>query len=147
LNHDDSVAPGVDRLGAGSPERLIERLNRQLKKIGVVVQHTAKLAPNAGPPCFRVAGASYYEWMAQASMAYETLPYRLSRPEEPNYCHDCTPAFKAEMLAVKACLFPNVTFETAKEFGESVTVGMSRSPDVAPEVYPVYDLIIDKRRP
>jgi hypothetical protein len=28
-----------------------------------------------------------------------------------------------------------------------VTVGMSRSPDVAPEVYPVYDLIIDKRRP
>lgn len=131
----------------GSPERFVDRLNRQLRKIGIVVEGMpVKTRPSGGPPCFRAVGTNYQEWLAQASLAYETLPYRLSLPAEPNYCHDCTPEFKAEMMRLKACLFPDVTFESTKEFGESVTVGMSRSPDVAPEVYPVYADILDKRR-
>lgn len=132
----------------GSPERFVDRLNRQLRKIGVVVEGMpVKTRPSGGPPCFRAADTNYQDWLAQASVAYETLPYRLSLPAEPNYCHDCTKPFKREMVALGACLFPDVTFEKVKEFGEPTVVGVSHSPDVAPEVYPVYDLIIDKRRP
>jgi hypothetical protein len=131
----------------GSPERFVERLNRQLRKIGIVVEGMpVKTRPSGGPPCFRAADTNYQDWLAQASLSFENLPYRLSMPAEPNYCHDCTKGFKRDMVAVGACLFPSVTFEKTKELGESVRVGMSRSPDVAPEVYPVYDSIIDKRR-
>jgi len=33
-----------------------------------------------------------------------------------------------------------------KEFGEPVVVGMSRSPEVAPETYSVYAELVNKRR-
>ena len=123
----------------------MERLNQQLQSIGVVVEEMpVKTRPGGGPPCFRVAGTSYKDWLAQASVAPE-LPYRLSMPAEPNYCRDCTKEFQAEMTGVNACLFPNVTFESVKELGESDVVGMSRGPGVAPEEYPLYPLLSDRR--
>lgn len=146
MNHEESIPSTVDRSGAGSPERFVERLNRQLRKIGIVVERTpAKTRPSGGPLCFRMSGVSYRDWLAQASIAYETLPYRLSMPTEPNYCHDCTPAFKEDMEALGACIFPNTRFEEVKELGESVVVGISRGPEVAPESYDVYAGILDRR--
>jgi hypothetical protein len=124
----------------------VERLNRQLRKIGVTVEGPVKTRPSGGPPCFRMSEVPYQDWLTQASLTNE-LPYRLSMPAEPNYCHDCTPEFKREMVAAKACLFPNVTFEIVKELGESDLIGMSRSPEVAPDSYPVYSELINKRRP
>lgn len=145
--HDDSLPSEIDRSGMGSPEALIDRLNRQLRKVGVVVESLpVKTRPSGGPPCFRVAGASYREWLAQASRSPETLPYRLDMPMEPNYCYDCTPEFKAQMERAHACIFPHTRFEPTKEFGEPVLPGVSRSPEVAPDQYPVYDGIVNKRR-
>lgn len=105
-----------------------------------------KTRPSGGPPCYRAADTNYQDWLSQASLAYETLPYRLSMPAEPNYCHDCTKGFKKDMVAIGACLFPDVTFEKIKDLGEPVVVGVSRGPEVAPESYPVYDALTDKRR-
>lgn len=124
----------------------MERLNRQLRKIGVVVEEMpVKTRPSGGPPCYRKAGTSYRDWLAQASTTTE-LPYRLSMPAEPNYCHDCTAQFQREMTAVGACLFPAVTFEPNKELGEVDIVGMSRNESVAPDAYPVYADLIKLRR-
>lgn len=125
----------------------MDRLNRKLRSVGVVVEGAAvKTRPSGGPPCFRLGGASYKDWLAQASVEFDMLPYRLSMPAEPNYCYDCTPAFKAEMQAKKACLFPDVTFEEVDEIGEQALVGVSRNGDVAPDTYPMYSEISKDRR-
>lgn len=146
MDHESIVPPGLDRSGLGTPESFIARLNQRLRKIGIVVEKLAvKTRPNGGPPCFRLAETSYPDWLAQSSLTFE-MPYRLSMPAEPNYCHDCTPAFKAEMVALRACIFPDVTFEQVKELGESDIAGMSRGPQIAPADYPVYDGIVNKRR-
>lgn len=146
--HDDSVPSEVDKSGLGNPEALIERLNRQLRAVGIRIEREpVKTRPSGGPPCFRAAGANYREWLAQASLSYDTLPYRLDMPAEPNYCHDCVAGFKAEMLRINACIFPHVDFETIKDLGEPAVVGVSRSPEVAPDEYPVYDSLVHKRRP
>jgi hypothetical protein len=148
LDHEKSIASEPELPGAGSPEKFMERLNRQLRRIGLVVEELpVKTRPSGGPPCFRAAGASYKDWLAQASVSYETVPYRLSMPAEPNYCHDCHRAFRDEMIADGTCLFPNTRFEVVKELGEPDTVGMCRSPDVAPDQYPLYDVILNRRRP
>lgn len=147
MDHAKSVPAGLDRSGPGSPEAFTERLNKQLRDVGIVVEEMpVKTRPSGGPPCYRVAGTSYRDWLAQASVAPE-VPYRLSMPAEPNYCRDCTKQFQTEMVAVGACLFPNVTFESVKELGEVDVVGMSRSPGVAPEEYPVYSDLSNRRTP
>lgn len=125
----------------------MERLHRQLRKIGVIVEGLpVKTRPTGGPPCFRHTETSYKDWLAQASISYETVPYRLSMPAEPNYCRDCIAPFKAEMQGIGACIFPEVKFEPTKEFGESVVVGICRAPEVDPVTYGVYADLTDKRR-
>jgi hypothetical protein len=125
----------------------VERLNRQLRKIGIVAEKLpVKTRPNGGPPCYRMCDTPYKDWLSQASVAFETLPYRLDMPAEPNYCHDCTAGFKARMVERKACIFPDTKFEEIKEFGEATVVGVSHSPEVAPEDYPVYSDITANRR-
>lgn len=125
----------------------MDRLNRKLRTIGVAVEGApVKTRPSGGPPCFRLGGASYKDWLTQASIEFDTLPYRLSMPAEPNYCYDCTPAFKAQMLKINACIFPDVTFERTEELGESVLVGMDRNPSVAPDYYEWYASLTLKRR-
>ena len=147
MKHEPSVPPAVDRSGVGSPERFVERLNRQLRKIGIVVEKLpVKTRPSGGPPCFRMSDTSYQDYLTQASVAFETLPYRLDMPAEPNYCHDCTKEFKADMVRLNACIFPGTKFEEIKEFGEPTVVGVSHSPDVAPDQYPVYSDLIANRR-
>jgi hypothetical protein len=147
LDHKTSIPPGIDRSGLGSPERFIDRLNRQLRKIGVVVEKLpVKTRPSGGPPCFRVSGVSYKDWLTQASIAPETIPYRMTMPPEPNYCYDCTPTFKAEMQSVSACLFPDTRFEKVKEFDEVSIAGVGRNLDVAPDFYAVYSDLLTKRR-
>lgn len=141
MKHAANVSP-LDESTAGSPDKFISLLNRQLKSIGVVVEKAeVKTRASGGPPCFRMAGTSYPDWLAQASVAPETLPYRLSMPAEPNYCNDCTPEFKAQMRLQNACLFPNVVFEEVDEIGEQVLVGVSRNRDVAPDSYTLYSEI------
>ncbi len=122
----------------------MDRLNRKLRAVGIVVEGAqVKTRPSGGPPCFRLGGASYKDWLSQASVEFDTLPYRLSMPAEPNYCRDCTPAFKAQMLKINACIFPSVTFEEVDELGERALVGMSRNPDVAPSYFEWYARLAD----
>lgn len=147
MDHKKILPSEVDRPGSGSPERFVERLNRQLRKIGIKVETLPKKSsPAGGPPCFRMVGASYRAWLEQASVSYETVPYRLTMPAEPNYCRDCTPTFHREMVAVKACIFPDTVFEEAKVLGEPEIVGAERSQTVAPQSYPMYALLTYNRR-
>jgi hypothetical protein len=74
-------------------------------------------------------------WLSSASLLGATVPYRYDMPAEPNYCWDCTPAFKREAMAAGTCRFPNTRFERTqtvirdeqKKIIEIEVVGISRS--------------------
>jgi hypothetical protein len=114
-------------------KKLAERLKSVGIKYGLLDYKTDQQDP---PPCYAENGVSYTEWLKFASAS--TLPIRMDMPGEPNYCHDCTPEFKIKAMKAGNCLFPNTRFEHRKELDEKSTVGVSRSPNVPPEAYVIY---------
>jgi len=117
--------------GRGSPRLYMKRLHDELKKYGIDLHKLPKLT-HAGqePPCFEMADTSYEEWLKAASVDNHTMPpIRLDMPGEPNYCADCTVAFRGRAIAAGKCQFPNVIFEGRKDWltKEVEIVGVSRS--------------------
>lgn len=139
------AAPEEPLIGwAPSADKAYVKLRRKLKNIGIRVEHlTTKTDDHEAPPCFKLVGVSFKEWLEAASLT--DLPYRFSMPGEVNYCRDCLPAFKAVAHAANACLFPQTTFEKVRTFDEKELVGMSRSRQVAPDGYLLYNrLTVDE---
>jgi len=129
---------------APSADKAYTKLRRKLSNIGVRVEYlTTKTDDHESPPCFKLANTSFKEWLEAASLT--DLPYRFSMPGEINYCRDCLPAFKAMAHASNACLFPQTTFERVRTFDEKELVGVSRSKEVAPTGYTLYNqLTVDE---
>lgn len=129
---------------APSADKAYTKLRRKLKNIGIRVEVlTRKTDDHEPPPCFKLAGVPFRDWLEAASLT--DLPYRFSMPGEVNYCRDCLPAFKAMAHAADACLFPQTTFEKVRTFDEKELVGMSRSRQVAPDGYALYNrLTVDE---
>jgi len=127
-----------------SPQKFYAKLNRRLAAIGVRYERlTKKTEEGDAPPCFKLVKADYDSWLSAASLTTD-IPYRYDLPGEANYCRDCTIGFKHRATLAGACLFPNVAFETVQSNGEKEVVGVSRSPQVAPDGYRVYrGLLVD----
>lgn len=128
-----------------SSEKFFVKLKRRLSSIGVRYEKLTKLtADGDSPPCFKIAGADYDEWLAAASLTSD-VPYRYDMPAEPNYCRDCTVGFRGRAIRAGACRFSNLRFEIASSNGEKEVVGVSRSPTVIPTGYRVYrEMVIDE---
>lgn len=151
LPHENSVQEEVDPADefalprTSSPEKFFVKLKRRLSSIGVRYEKLTVLTPpGESPPCFKIAGASYDDWLTAASLTSD-VPYRYDMPGEPNYCRDCTVEFRGRAIKAGACRFSNVLFEIASSNGEKEIVGVSRSPKVVPIGYRVYrDMVIDE---
>lgn len=115
----------------GSPRLYMKRLERELKTYGISLQKLPrKTSPANPPPCFEAADCSYEDWLSTASAHEKSMPpVRLDMPGEPNYCYDCTPAFRAKAMKAGTCIFGNVRFESRKDWltKEPELVGVSRS--------------------
>jgi hypothetical protein len=121
----------------GNPETFFQKLDERLAAVGIdYKQLDSKTDMTSPPPCFVRNRTSYTEWLRFASTG--KVPLRMDMPGEPNYCHDCTPEFKIQSMRDGSCLFPNTRFEHRKELDERTTCGVSRSPDVPPESYVIY---------
>lgn len=152
LNHRGSLAfteaPAIVRQAPpASPLRFYARLRHQLESRHIDYDALPRLTPEGGsPPCFKRLRVSFDAWLSSASMLGATVPYRYDMPAEPNYCFDCTPAFKKFAQARGLCQFPNARFERARTMNpdEAETPGVTRAKrlDIAPT--DVYDSPIHK---
>lgn len=136
---DELHAPSILGTGAATAERFEARLRVELAKRGIDPADLPRLiADEKVPPCYKLAGANYKEWLAAASMLGATVPYRFDMPAVPNYCWDCTPAYKQRAVAAAACKFPHTKFEQRRTITreakgkviEMEVVGVSRRDDV-----------------
>ena len=107
-------------------EGFYAQLRHKLLTYGINLSGLPALsAPAVAPACFKLAGTDYKEWLKHACDS--PPPVRYDMPGEPNYCYDCTAAFKLRAQAAGRCRFPNTRFEHTKNLGEMETVGVSRS--------------------
>lgn len=107
--HKDSSIAATEAASAG---RFYARLSNELRLRGVHVESVPRRTPEGSTPaCFTFASSRYEDWLASASLVGATVPYRYDTPGEPNFCHDCTPQFKARAMAARVCSFPRVRFE------------------------------------
>lgn len=122
-------------------ELFYERLGARLNRVGIdLAKLDSKSGPDDPPPCYVTHKADFREWLRYASTG--SIPLRMDMPGEPNYCHDCSPEFKGKAINEGSCLFPNTRFERRKELDEMSTVGVSRSKQVPPENYVVYQEMV-----
>jgi hypothetical protein len=136
--HDPSVedAGSIAATAAVTPARFYARLRTELSRRGVLYEQLPKFTEEGdAPPCFEEFRVPFDAWLSSASLLGATVPYRYDMPAEPNYCWDCTPAFKRDATAAGKCLFPNTRFEKTqtvirdeqKKIIEVEVVGISRS--------------------
>jgi hypothetical protein len=132
---DELHAGSIASTEAVTPARFMARLRHELDRRGISHGTLPRLtAPGETPPCFKLSGANYDQWLATASLLGATVPYRYDMPGEPNYCWDCTSAFKGKAKAAGVCRFPGTRFERVqtvirdeqKKVIEVEIVGISR---------------------
>lgn len=130
--HKDGSIAATDAASAG---RFYARLSNELRLRGIRVEDIPRPTPDGStPPCFKLAGVRYEDWLASSSLVGATVPYRYDTPAEPNYCFDCTQGFKSKAVAAGACQFPRTRFEKIqnvirdehKKVVEVEIVGVSR---------------------
>ena len=130
----EELQDGSDDFQAGSPRLYMTRLHRDLRRYGIDASKLPRLTRTGeSPPCFEMADVSYTEWLKAASASEKSMPpIRLDMPGEPNYCADCTPAFRGRAIAAGTCRFQNLRFEKRKDWitKEDELIGVSRSPRV-----------------
>lgn len=137
------------------PAEFFARLRLRLEEKGVLwdeLPHVSDI--DTPPPCFvyRAGGdkeAALKLWHAWLLAALDTTDitdqYRYEQPRDPNFCVDCTPAFRGEALNAGACSFHILRFETREFLGERDMVGVSHAPMVPPtDPYMLDDMVIPR---
>lgn len=109
-----------------------ERMDRLVTKAAEIVATGMQrkypiTTPRDYPPCFD-SQKQYADWL-EANAGYSPRE-RPDFPKEPNYCRDCSQAYKDRMVAENRCIFPEIIFKQVRDVeGEEETVGFMKKAD------------------
>jgi hypothetical protein len=143
------MTPDQDREIAAT---VIEKLRQRLESKGLLWDRLPHVTDIDTPPAcfvFKARGDAeealkmWHSWLAAVAET-DDVNYRYDQPRDHNFCIDCTSSFRGEARRAGMCQF-RVVFETRQFLGEREMIGVSRSPEVAPSTYEIFDDMVVPR--
>lgn len=100
-------------------------IERKLELIMAGKQRSRITMGNEYPPCFDGL-TQYAAWLdASDPDTGSKPPPRRDWPNEPNYCRDCSGAYRSAMRQQGRCLFPNMQFVSSGDGEDAEIIGIA----------------------